>query len=138
MKIPTQPQMRFLGKFGGVVAGAVHMMRDTPWEMHPRGDECLHLLSGAIDVIVEHGGLSQAAELRAGGSCVIPRGQWHRQVVREPGDLLFITPAAGTQHRAADQNVHVEVSSKAHASKKIRSPNRALQRTGARAARPSR
>ena len=48
MKIPAQPQMRFLGKFGGVVAGAVRMTGDSPWEMHPGGDECLHLLSGAI------------------------------------------------------------------------------------------
>ncbi len=99
MNIPTQPQMRFLGNVGGVVAGAVHMTRDTPWEMHPDGDECLQVVSGAIDVIVEHGGLGQMVELRAGGGCVIPRGKWHRQMVREPGDLLFITPAAGTQHR---------------------------------------
>ena len=74
MKIPSQPQMRFLGSFGGVVTGAVHMTRDTPWEMHPGGDECLHLLSGAIDVSVEHGGPGRTVELRAGGSCVIPRG----------------------------------------------------------------
>jgi mannose-6-phosphate isomerase-like protein (cupin superfamily) len=108
MKIPTQPQMRSPGAFGGVIAGAVRMTRDTPWEMHPGGDECLHLLSGAIDVVVEDGGFSQTIELRAGGACVIPRGKWHRQVVREPGELLFITPGAGTQHRAIDRNVLVD------------------------------
>jgi mannose-6-phosphate isomerase-like protein (cupin superfamily) len=104
MKIPTQPQMRFLGTFGGVVAGAMHVTADTPWEMHPDGDESLHLLSGAIDV-VQHESVSQTVELRPGGGCVIPRGAWHRQVVREPGDLLFITPGAGTQHREADEKV---------------------------------
>ena len=127
MKIPTQPQMRSLGAFGGVVVGAVHMTRDTSWEMHPGGDECLHLLSGAIDIIVEDGGSSGVIALRAGGGCVVPRGQWHRQVVREPGDLLFITPTAGTRHRATDQNVRAESARDADASKKVRAPNRALR-----------
>jgi hypothetical protein len=54
MKIPTQPQMRFLGKFRGA----------------------------------------------------------YRQVVREPGDLLFVAPAAGTQHREVDQHVQDESSRK--------------------------
>jgi len=81
MKIPKQPRMQFPGTFDGVVVGAMHMTRDTAWEMHPAGDECLHLLSGAIDVVVEQGGLSQVVELRAGSSCVVPRGHWHRQVV---------------------------------------------------------
>ena len=136
MKIPTQPQMRSLGSFGGVIAGAVHMTRDTAWEMHPGGDECLHLLSGAINIIMEDRDLSRAIELRAGGGCVIPRGQWHRQVVQKPGDLLFITPADGTQHRAIEHSVQAEGAS--NSSKKIRSPNRVLQRTGARVARSGR
>jgi len=124
MKIPTPPQMRSLGAFGGVVAGAVHMTRDTPWEMHPEGDECLHLLSGSIDVLVETGSPSGPIELSAGGGCVVRRGQWHRLVVRKPGDLLFITPTAGTRHRATEQNAQSK-SPRADASKEVRSPNRA-------------
>jgi len=99
MKIPAQPEMKFLGKFGGAIAGAVHMTRDTAWEMHPNGDECLHLLSGAVDVVTEEAPGGRVTELRAGGACVVLRGRWHRLVVREPGDLLFITPTLGTQHR---------------------------------------
>jgi mannose-6-phosphate isomerase-like protein (cupin superfamily) len=129
--------MRFLGTFGGVIAGAVRMTGDTPWEMHPGGDECLHLLSGAIDVILEVGGVQQTIALRAGGACVIPRGKWHRQAVREPGDLLFITPGVGTQLRAIDRN-RPAGATRNDTSKKIRAPNRALQRTGTRAARSSR
>jgi hypothetical protein len=30
----------------------------------------------------------------------VPRGIWHRLVLRQPSDLLFITPAHGTRHRA--------------------------------------
>jgi len=99
MKIPARPEMKFLGKFGGAIVGAVHMTRDTAWEMHPNGDECLHLLSGAVDVVTEEARGGRVTELRAGGACVVPRGRWHRLVVREPGDLLFITPTLGTQHR---------------------------------------
>jgi uncharacterized cupin superfamily protein len=104
---PKKPRMRFLGRFRGVVTGAVHMTGDTPWEMHPGGDECLHLLSCAIDVILDDGGAQQTIELRAGGACVIPRGMWHRQIVREPGELLFITPGIGIQLRATDRNVTI-------------------------------
>ena len=99
MRTPTQPKMKFLGKFGGTIAGAVHMRRDSAWEMHPRGDECLHLLSGAVDVITQEVRGGQVTELREGGACVVPRGRWHRLVVREPGDLLFITPSLGMQQR---------------------------------------
>lgn len=37
--------------------------------------------------------------LEAGQTCIVPRGVWHRAVVRTPGDTLHITPGEGTQHR---------------------------------------
>jgi mannose-6-phosphate isomerase-like protein (cupin superfamily) len=69
------------------------------WEMHPNGEEVLVLLSGAMDLVFEKGGAERVLELRAGRTCIVPRGTWHRAIVREPGDLLAITAGRGTKHR---------------------------------------
>ena len=82
-----------------------HVIVDTPgerdeWEMHPDADEFLHLVEGAIDVVLRED-LDQdeerRIELRAGRACVIPKGAWHRQIVLLPCKMLFITPE--TLHR---------------------------------------
>jgi mannose-6-phosphate isomerase-like protein (cupin superfamily) len=79
-----------------------HMANDSPtWEMHPAGDELLYLLSGAMEVILEERDGKRIVELHAGGTCLVPRGAWHRPIVRTPGDLLAITYGRGTQNRPA-------------------------------------
>ena len=40
-----------------------------------------------------------ALEPKSGQTLVIPTGIWHRGIVRLPGELLFITAGAGTEHR---------------------------------------
>ncbi len=74
---------------------------DSPhWEMHPAGDELLYQLTGSSSVVLEcEGGAESNVEISAGRACVVPRGTWHRLVVREAGRMLFVTPGAGTQHR---------------------------------------
>ncbi|HEV8143404.1 MAG TPA: cupin domain-containing protein [Methylomirabilota bacterium] len=67
------------------------------WEMHPRGDELLYLIAGAIEAIFDERSGERLVTLRKGDTCVVPRGIWHRLVIREPSDLLFVTPADGTQ-----------------------------------------
>lgn len=90
---------------GDRVVGAVHG-RDTDafhpdeCEMHPHGDELLCLLSGAVDVVLEEPS-DRAVPLKAGEVFVVPRGVWHRIILREPADLLFVTPPHGTQLRPA-------------------------------------
>ena len=69
------------------------------WEMHPGGDELLYLLTGALDVVFDEPDGEQGFGLRGGQACLVPRGVWHRLVVRQPSDLLFITPACDTRHR---------------------------------------
>lgn len=88
----------------GRLAGVVRMGEDTPhWEVHPAGDELLYCLSGAFDVVLEQEGGETVVPLRAGSTfCIVPRGVWHRFVIREPGDLLFITPGEGTRRRPVD------------------------------------
>lgn len=85
---------------GGWLMTAFHMAADSPtWEVHPAGDEILFLLSGAIAVVLQEVDSEQTIELRTGTACVVPRGTWHRQIIREPCDLLGITFGKGTQHR---------------------------------------
>lgn len=70
----------------------------THWELHPAGDEILLVLSGRMTVIVE-GSPDECFELSAGQAFVVPRGRWHRLNVCEPGEVVFITPGEGTEHK---------------------------------------
>jgi mannose-6-phosphate isomerase-like protein (cupin superfamily) len=70
------------------------------WEMHPRGDEILYMLDGAIDVVLEQpDGTTRTLPLEAGAACLVPRATWHRLLPRAPGHLLALTYGKGTQHR---------------------------------------
>jgi mannose-6-phosphate isomerase-like protein (cupin superfamily) len=85
---------------GGRLVGRFHNAQDWDiWEMHPAGDEVVCLLSGAIDVVLDEPDGERVVELEAGRTFIVPRGVWHRAIVREPGDTLHITRGEGTQHR---------------------------------------
>lgn len=86
----------------GVLVGLFHMIEDPPisGEMHPDGDEILFLWSGAMDVVLERDGEEVVTSLSPGEAFVVPRGVWHRTVVREPSDLLNLT-MGHSQHRPA-------------------------------------
>jgi mannose-6-phosphate isomerase-like protein (cupin superfamily) len=85
---------------GGRLVGRFHNAQDWDiWEMHPAGDEVVCLLSGAIDVVLDEPDGERVLALEAGRTCIVPRGVWHRAIVREPGDTLHITRGEGTQHR---------------------------------------
>jgi mannose-6-phosphate isomerase-like protein (cupin superfamily) len=93
--IDRRPDLR-----GGRLVGAFHNAADWDiWEMHPAGDEIVCLLSGAIDVVLDETAGERVVALEAGQTCIVPRGVWHRAVVREPGDTLHVTRGEGTQHR---------------------------------------
>ena len=82
------------------LVGTFHNAEDWDvWEMHPAGDEVVCLLSGAVDVILDEPEGERVVGLEAGRTCIVPRGVWHRAIVREPGDTLHITRGEGTQHR---------------------------------------
>jgi mannose-6-phosphate isomerase-like protein (cupin superfamily) len=84
----------------GRLLGITRQKADWPiWERHPAGDEILILLSGELDMVFETKAGRRKARLKAGETLVVPRGVWHRALVRKPGDLMFITPGAGTEHR---------------------------------------
>ena len=85
----------------GHVIGAPFMTRNAPHrgEMHPDGDEVLLLVSGRVEVVLEGGGSEHVRELTPGQGVVVPQGVWHRVVLREPSQLVYITPGPGGEHR---------------------------------------
>ncbi len=87
----------------GRLTAAFHLTRDVDhWDMHPAGDELLVRLSGAFDVLIDEGATTRRVTLDAATPCcLVPKGAWHTVKLREAGDLLFVTPGAGTEHRPA-------------------------------------
>lgn len=69
------------------------------WEVHPEGEELVVVLSGRIDLQLDDERRQWTVPLRAGQAWINPRGVWHRALVREPADMLFITAGRGTRHR---------------------------------------
>ena len=71
------------------------------WEMHPKGDELVYLLSGATDFLLRIDGEDQRLPLDQPGQYVIvPRGVWHTAEPLEPTKALFVTPGEGTLNEA--------------------------------------
>ncbi|AUX45007.1 cupin [Sorangium cellulosum] len=96
----TSEDVRRVATVDGWLVTRFHITADTAhWEMHPAGDEFLYMLSGASDIVLQEQGGERVVELRPGTVCKVPRGAWHRLVLREPGDLMGITYGKGTQHR---------------------------------------
>ncbi len=85
---------------GGRLVLVVHNAADWPtWEMHPAGEEIVYLLSGAVDLVLQEPAGERVVALCRGQAVIVPRGVWHRGIVRSPGDTLHITRGDGTQHR---------------------------------------
>jgi quercetin dioxygenase-like cupin family protein len=63
-------------------------------ERHPEGDELVYLISGAVGVSFESDDSQtpKVVAVQPGQLVVVPCGMWHRLVVQEPSELLFMTP----------------------------------------------
>ena len=72
------------------------------WERHPAGDESLVLLSGELELVLDTERGEERASLKAGQTFIVPKGVWHRGIVKKPGQLMFLTPGAGTEHRPVE------------------------------------
>jgi mannose-6-phosphate isomerase-like protein (cupin superfamily) len=94
-------------RIDGLTVGAPMLTGDAPHdgEVHSDGDELLYLASGAVTVRLELPDGNRNVELGAGDALVVPKGVWHRITLREPGQLIHITPgpngAARPLHSAA-------------------------------------
>ncbi|HJU10889.1 MAG TPA: cupin domain-containing protein [Candidatus Binataceae bacterium] len=89
-------------RIDGYVIGTPKMTRPAPHagEMHPDGDEVLFLIAGKIAVVLEKAGAEDVIEMNPGQTVVVPRGVWHRVLLREPSQLLHITPGPGGEWRS--------------------------------------
>jgi mannose-6-phosphate isomerase-like protein (cupin superfamily) len=88
-------------RIDGYTVGAPIITHDLPHagEMHPDGDELLYVVSGVFDVTLDLDAAPRVTKLRAGDALVVPRGVWHLVTMREPGQLVHITPGPGGEHR---------------------------------------
>lgn len=62
-------------------------------ERHLDGDEVVYLLSGRAAVWMDREPGEETLPLKPGDCAVVPRGVWHRILIEEPGELLFLSPA---------------------------------------------
>jgi mannose-6-phosphate isomerase-like protein (cupin superfamily) len=92
------------GGFTGHVLIATHEFHESwpSWEIHPKGDELVVLLSGEAQMVLDEAAGKRVARLANPGDYVIvPRGTWHTARISMPTRMLFVTPGEGTQNRPA-------------------------------------
>jgi mannose-6-phosphate isomerase-like protein (cupin superfamily) len=84
---------------GAVDFRSARDLHSTMQEMHPEVDEVLLVVSGAIDVLVDRGDGEHTIALSSGQVAIVPRGVWHRLVMRKPGRLVFVNNRKSIQSR---------------------------------------
>jgi mannose-6-phosphate isomerase-like protein (cupin superfamily) len=95
-----RPEVARVAGEPGYLVAAFHLRENlNHWERHPQGDEVICLLSGSADFILEEPQGERTVALRKRQSFVVPKGTWHRIVVHEPSDALFVTFGRGTEHK---------------------------------------
>ena len=67
------------------------------WEIHPKGDELVYLLSGDTDMVLSLDGGEEVIRVSTPGEYVIvPKSTWHTARPHAPTSMLFFTPGEGT------------------------------------------
>lgn len=75
----------------------------SSWDLHPEGECVVILVTGAMAIVIDEGVAGERViELRPGQACLVPRDVWHRQVVHEPSERIFLTAGAGTRMRPVE------------------------------------
>ena len=103
--VPTGPEFwpdLIAGRtaYPGRLALIQPMTADFPhWERHPAGEELIVMLSGACEMILEDDERERRVTVRAGEAILVPTNVWHRAVVIDPGEALFVTEGEGTDHK---------------------------------------
>jgi len=85
----------------GVLVSTYRFKEDwSTWE-HPKGDELVVQLEGAMDFVLDTPEGERVITMRGRSAAVVPRNVWHTARVLEPSVGLFVTRGAGTEHRPA-------------------------------------
>ncbi len=70
------------------------------WEVHPKGDEFVMLVSGDVDMVLALNEGDKTVHLsKPGLFLIVPRGTWHTARVHKPTQMMFVTPGEGTDNR---------------------------------------
>jgi mannose-6-phosphate isomerase-like protein (cupin superfamily) len=87
-------------RIDGMTLGIQMIHGDAPHagEVHPDGDEILYVVSGRMEVTFDSAPTAPVV-LGPGEGCVVPKGEWHRVHVVEPGVLVNLTPGPRGDHR---------------------------------------
>lgn len=91
---------REFGGFAGHLLVSRHEFSEPwgMWEVHPAGDEVIHLLSGDVEFVLRTADGDRTVRLDRPGAClIVPRGVWHTARPLAPTALLFLTPGEGTE-----------------------------------------
>ena len=93
---------RFDGFRGCALVATFSFESDWPtWEIHPKGDEIVVLVSGAATMILDESGKHREVKLSTPGEfVVVPRNTWHTAKVSTATTMLFVTPGEGTRNEA--------------------------------------
>lgn len=81
-----------------VLVSAHSFSADWPtWEIHPRGDELVMLITGRAELLLRQADGDRSVILEQPGQfALVPKGPWHTARIAEPTQMLFITPGEGT------------------------------------------
>ncbi|KAG1707793.1 hypothetical protein GQR58_003439 [Nymphon striatum] len=75
----------------------------STWEIHPKGDEVVILLSGEVTFVLQHeDGESLVTLTEEDSYVIVPKGVWHTVRTNTKSKMLFITPGEGTLNKDAD------------------------------------
>ncbi len=107
--LPLSPELydvldQRYGDFRGHALVALHAFtKDWPsWEIHPKGDEIVCLISGEIVFELKTDEGIQSLSLSSPGAyLVVPANTWHTARVAKDASCLFFTPGEGTSHADA-------------------------------------
>jgi mannose-6-phosphate isomerase-like protein (cupin superfamily) len=88
--------------FHGCVCGVGSFVGRPPWELHPAGDELLHILAGECQLTLREERGETTRTLHTGDLVIVPRGCWHRNDAPGGVTMLFMTPRNGNRHSWPD------------------------------------
>lgn len=101
--LSVEPRKRRPGppeRIDGMTVGFLTLTGDAPHngEMHPDGDEILHVVSGKLRVSCDSVP-DEDLILGPGDTCIVPKGEWHKVSVIEETRFIHITPGPNGDHR---------------------------------------
>jgi mannose-6-phosphate isomerase-like protein (cupin superfamily) len=84
--------------FHGCMCGVASFVGRPPWELHPEGDELLHILAGECHLTIREPGGEITRTLGMGDLVIVPQGSWHSNDAPTGVRMLFMTPRDGNLH----------------------------------------